>query len=119
MLELPGPLDNPVLMAAQLPAQVSRAMNKRKVNVLLSTPNLMNLPIHESNLKRRNSAMTLQPKIALRLQFLVRVVRKFKSTDLRLFNSLFTLEQIIQLEAPPDQPERVEAFVGRFGRQLC
>jgi hypothetical protein len=64
--------------------------------------------------------MTLQPKVALRLQFLVRVVRKeckhLKSTDLRLFDGFFTLEQIIRLEDTPDQAERVEAFVGRFGR---
>jgi hypothetical protein len=64
--------------------------------------------------------MTLQPKVALRLQFLVRVVRKeckhLKSTDLRLFDSFFTLEQIIRLDDTPDQAERVEAFVGRFGR---
>jgi hypothetical protein len=29
---------------------------------------------------------------------------------------LFTLEQAIRLEADPDLSERVEAFVGRFGR---
>jgi len=64
--------------------------------------------------------MTLEPKIALRLQFLVRVVRKecqhLTTTDQRLFGSLFTLEQAIRLEADPDLAERVEAFVGRFGR---
>lgn len=54
--------------------------------------------------------MTVEPKIALRLQFLVRVVRKecrhLSGTDLRLFVSGFTQAQA----------ERVEAFVGRFGR---
>lgn len=47
MLELPGPVDNPALMAAQISAQVSRAMHGRKVDVLLSAPNLMRLPIHD------------------------------------------------------------------------
>ena len=47
MLELPEPVDNPALMAAQMAAQVSRAMHGRKVDVLLSAPNLMRLPIHD------------------------------------------------------------------------
>lgn len=47
MLELPEPVDNPALMAAQVSAQVSRAMHGRKVDVLLSAPNLMRLPIHD------------------------------------------------------------------------
>ena len=64
--------------------------------------------------------MTMEPKILLRLQFLVRVVRKeckhLSTTDQRLFGSLFTLEQATRLEEDPDLAERVEAFVGRFGR---
>lgn len=64
--------------------------------------------------------MTLEPKIALRLQFLARVVHKecqhLATTNQRLFGSSFTLEQATQLEADPDLAERVEAFVGRFGR---
>jgi hypothetical protein len=47
MLELPEPVDNPALMAAQLAALVSRAMFGRKVDVLLSAPNLMHLPIRD------------------------------------------------------------------------
>lgn len=47
MLELPEPVDNPAMMAAQLAALVSRAMFGRKVDVLLSAPNLMRLPIHD------------------------------------------------------------------------
>ena len=47
LLELPEPVDNPALMAAQLSALVSRVMSGRKVDVLLSAPNLMNLPIHD------------------------------------------------------------------------
>jgi hypothetical protein len=64
--------------------------------------------------------MTLESKIALRLQFLTRVVRKeckhLTTTDQRLFGCLFTLEQATRLEEDPDLAERVEAFVGRFGR---
>ena len=47
MLELTEPVENPALMAAQLSAKVSRAMHGRKVDVLLSAPNLMRLPIHD------------------------------------------------------------------------
>ncbi len=46
MLELPEPIANPALMAAQMSAKVSRAMRGRKVDVLLSAPNLKRLPIH-------------------------------------------------------------------------
>jgi hypothetical protein len=64
--------------------------------------------------------MTIDPKIALRLQFLVRVVRKgcqhLVTTDQRLFGDSFTPERAGQLETDPDLAERVEAFVGRFGR---
>lgn len=63
--------------------------------------------------------MTVEPKIALRLQFLARVVRKecnhLTTTDQRLFAGLFTLEQATRLEEEPDLAECVEAFVGRFG----
>ena len=47
MLELSEPVGNPALMAAQMSAQVSRAMHGRKVDVLLSAPNLIRLPIHD------------------------------------------------------------------------
>ena len=64
--------------------------------------------------------MKVEQKSAMRLQFLVRVVRKeclhLATTDQRLFASGFTLAQANQLEADLDLAERVEAFVGRFGR---
>ena len=64
--------------------------------------------------------MTLEPGIASRLKFLARVVRKESShlatTDQRLFGDGFTLAHISRLEADVDLAERVEAFVGRFGR---
>jgi hypothetical protein len=62
----------------------------------------------------------VETKIALRLKFLIRVVRKecrhLATTDQRLFGSEFTLTHINQLETDPDLAERVDAFVGRFGR---
>jgi hypothetical protein len=64
--------------------------------------------------------MTPEPKTLLRLQFLVRVVRKeckhLASTDQRLFSDAFSPEQVAQLDEDPDLAERVEAFVGRFAR---
>jgi hypothetical protein len=55
-----------------------------------------------------------------RLQFLARVVRKeclhLGTTDQRLFACPFTQAQFGQLETDQDLAERVEAFVGRFGR---
>ena len=64
--------------------------------------------------------MTKEHRIVPRLQFLVRVVRKecqhLATTDRRLFVGLFTIEQVTQLETNHDLAERVEAFVGRFGR---
>src|SRR3990167_5662853 len=47
MLELTESVDNPALMAAQLSGLVSRAMNGRKVDVLLSAPNLMRSEEHD------------------------------------------------------------------------
>ena len=47
LLELPEPMDNPALLAAQMSTRVSRALQGRKVDVLLSTPNLLHLPIHD------------------------------------------------------------------------
>jgi hypothetical protein len=64
--------------------------------------------------------MTLEPGLASRLQFLVRVVRKeaehLAATDRRLFVGGFTLEQAARLESEPELAERVDAFVGRFSR---
>lgn len=47
MLEIPDPVENPALIAARMAAQVSRAMRGRKIDVLLSAPNLKRLPIHD------------------------------------------------------------------------
>lgn len=47
MLEFATPIANPALLSAQLAAKISRAMQGRKVDVLLSAPNLLRLPIHD------------------------------------------------------------------------
>ena len=64
--------------------------------------------------------MTVAANTAQRLQFLARVVRKkcryLATTDQRLFTDAFTLAQVNQLESDPELAERVDAFVGRFGR---
>lgn len=49
MLELSEPVANPALLIAQ----VSRALMGRKVDVLLSAPNLMRLPIHDVAFQER------------------------------------------------------------------
>jgi hypothetical protein len=59
--------------------------------------------------------MTIDPKIALRLQFLVRVVRKecqhLATTDQRLFGDSFTMERAGQLETDLDRAERLGLIV--------
>lgn len=47
MLELTEPAENPALPAATFSAKVSRLKHGRKVDVLLSVPNLKRLPIHD------------------------------------------------------------------------
>jgi hypothetical protein len=62
----------------------------------------------------------MEQKLTYRLQFLMRVVRKesrhLQSTDQRLFAAAFTRDQAAKLETDIELAERVEAFVGRFGR---
>lgn len=62
----------------------------------------------------------LDSGLLMRLQFLVRVVRKkcqyIASTDQRLFHTLFNIEGVKRLETNLELSERVEDFVGRFGR---
>lgn len=64
--------------------------------------------------------MAIDPTMALRLQFLVRLLREecghLASTDQRLLSAPFTQEEARQLEMDVDLAERVEDFVGRFDR---
>jgi len=59
-------------------------------------------------------------KTRLRIQFLSRVVAKERDhllvTDQRLFSLPFDIGRVKQMDDDVDLAERVEAFVGRFGR---
>lgn len=46
LLEVDEPVTEPAPLAARFAARVSRAMNGRKVDVIIGAPNLMRLPIH-------------------------------------------------------------------------
>lgn len=62
----------------------------------------------------------MTPGKLARLSFLARVIEKecrhLESTDRRLFVRPMTIERATSLADDPDLAERVEAFVGRFGR---
>jgi len=47
MVEVPNIVDEPALMGARVASRVSRAMNGRRVDVILKAANLKNQPIHE------------------------------------------------------------------------
>ena len=47
LIELVHEVENPALLAASLSSGISRLMEGRKVDVVLSAPNLEYLPIHE------------------------------------------------------------------------
>ena len=47
MVEVSNIVDEPALMGARVASRVSRAMNGRKVDVILKAPNLKSQPIHE------------------------------------------------------------------------
>lgn len=64
--------------------------------------------------------MTIDPAIALRMKFLMRVSRRecnhLLSTDQRLFREPFTEDTARKLESDADPAERVEAFAEKFCR---
>ena len=47
LVELPGPVEHPAVLAATLSARISRTLYGRKVDVVLLAPNLERLPIHD------------------------------------------------------------------------
>jgi uncharacterized protein len=47
MIEVPSAVTEPALLSARVASGVSRAMNGRKVDVVLKAPNLMIKPVHE------------------------------------------------------------------------
>lgn len=48
MVEVPHPVEEPAPLAARIAGRISRTMAGRKVDVVISAPNLMRLPIHEA-----------------------------------------------------------------------
>ena len=46
LVELSEPVARPALLSAQLAARISRSLRGRRVDVVLSAPNLQSLPIH-------------------------------------------------------------------------
>jgi predicted nucleotidyltransferase len=51
LVELPQPAADPAPLAARIAGRISRAMDGRKVDVVLLAPNLMRLPIHDEALR--------------------------------------------------------------------
>lgn len=51
LVQLPHPVADPALLAARLAARASRALGGRHVDVVLSAPNLLHLPIHDTALR--------------------------------------------------------------------
>jgi len=47
LVQLDQPVAEPALLAARLSAKISRLIDGRKVDILLSAPNLLHLPIHD------------------------------------------------------------------------
>ena len=47
MVEVPNVIEDPAVISARLASRVSRAMQGRKVDVVLKAPNLMLQPIHQ------------------------------------------------------------------------
>lgn len=51
LLEVPVPVARPAVLAARLSTRASRLLHGRKVDVVLSAPNLEHLPIHDVALR--------------------------------------------------------------------
>ena len=47
LVEIPRPVEDPAPLAAGIAGRVSRAMDGRKVDVVIAAPNLLELPIHK------------------------------------------------------------------------
>lgn len=47
MISLKNPIENPAWLSAQIAAKISRLMHGRKVDILLSAPNLQEFEIHQ------------------------------------------------------------------------
>lgn len=51
LLELDSSVENPALLASNVSARVSRLLGGRRVDVLVTAPNLLKLPIHDIALR--------------------------------------------------------------------
>jgi len=47
LVELPDPVADPAVVAAELAVKITRALDGRQVDVILRAPNLRHLPIHD------------------------------------------------------------------------
>lgn len=47
LVEVPMPVADPAPLSARIAGRISRALDGRKVDVVLAAPNLKSLPIHE------------------------------------------------------------------------
>ncbi len=47
LVVVPREIENPALLIARLEARISRALDGRRVDVIVKAPNLKQLPIHE------------------------------------------------------------------------
>ena len=48
LVELPGPVQRPAWLAARIETALVRALGDRKIDVLLSAPNLADAPVHRA-----------------------------------------------------------------------
>lgn len=48
LVELPKSVENPAWLSAWLEARITRILDGRSVDVILSAPNLRRLPVHEA-----------------------------------------------------------------------
>lgn len=51
LVEIPEPVADPAPLAARIAGRISRAMQGRKVDVVLLAPNLKRLPIHDEAMR--------------------------------------------------------------------
>jgi len=60
LVELPSPVQDPAPLAARIAGRISRAMGGRKVDVVLSAPNLRNLPVHDVARREGGTALIVE-----------------------------------------------------------
>lgn len=120
LVEVPRPVESPAWLAARIAGRVSRALDDRKVDVVLAAPKPQASAHPRRGETRRSAPVIVDRRAADRLARLAVIVeRELKhvlATDARLFAEPFTAARAQSLDQDPDLAERVEAFVARFGR---